>query len=223
MSEVRQMNKEIRWRAAVGAVVVAATAAVASSPGSWVDLLVDGRARNGLGWNVLIGPFLVGTFLLEALEVGRHPRHRARVNEQIARDVIRAVCSKPDCPQATEPNDSAREAAMAIFYREIDQPSREVAFYQWGWYYTSRLWLGLALLALTVALAVSFATSTDDAVIRWSAVAVLAGAALVSFAIAKLWEEKTLNQARMQVIQILPRVGTTLPGATCPERNCPAT
>lgn len=223
MSEVRQMNKEIRWRAAIGAVLFGVVAAVAISPEPIIDLLLDGEARKGLGWNALVAPFLVVTLLLEAFEIGRHTRHRALVNEEIATGVVRAVCSKSDCPQVTDPNDSVRDGAMAIFYREIDQPSREVAFYQWGWYYTSRLWLGLALLSLALAFALVWVVRTDEPIVRWVALAALAAAAVLSFAIEKLWEEKTLNHARMQVIQILPHVGTTLPGAACPEQNCPST
>ena len=112
---------------------------------------------------------------------------------------------------------------MAIFYREIDSPSREVAFYQWGWYYTARLWMALAGLASLIALGGALSAPRDEPVIRWTSVAFLVLATLVSLLMSRFWAHKTLNHAHMQVIQIQPRLGNRLDGAECPDPACPAT
>jgi hypothetical protein len=224
MSEISSMNATIRRRVATGGAALAVIAALAIAPDSAISLIVDTKPTPGLWWAALTIPFVAIALLLEALDLGRHSKHRTdRIDNLIVRRVLGAVCSKGDCPMREEPNNSVRQSAVALFYKHIDTPSREVAFFQWAWYFTARMWTSFAVGALLVAIIASRFVETDARGLRWSAITLLAAAALTAFGITKIWERKTLSHVGLQLTQIGPNLGTKLEGATCPDPHCPAT
>jgi hypothetical protein len=223
MSEIRSMNKEIRARTALGGAVLAVIAALAIAPDAAIDLVVHNDVSPKLWWGALTGVFALAALLLEGLELGRQPRFRRELDDHICRSVIDMACDDPDCALVLNLNDSARSVARAIFYARIDQPSREVAFYQWAWLYTARIWMHLAIAALVLAFVLSWFVETHAEGLRWSAMALLAVSALLSYGIRKIWEKKARGHAESQLLQIAPNVGNRLDGAECPNQNCPAT
>ena len=217
------MNKTIRRRAIGAGSGFAVIAASSISPRGIVKLAREGQLTHSLWWYGLTAGFALVALLLEAFEVGRHTRHRGRVNSEIVRGIVGIACVDKQCPQLQSANKSIRETAMAVFYREIDIPSREVSFYQWAWYYSAVVWTWLALAALALALAADLAIATRDSTFRWIALALLVAAAVISFAIQQVWAGKTLRHARSQLLQIRPRLGGALAGASCENAQCPST
>ncbi len=222
VSEIGDMNKAIRVRGAYWGVGVAILTAEAVAPQATVSLF-HGDFMHQLWWFALVGAFLLLVFILEGLDVGRHPSHRIDVNRGIVRAIVKGVCSKQDCPSADSPSESVREHAMAIFYSLIDQPSRETAFHHWGWLYFSILAFWESCFALVAALVLTLVFPTTELPIRILAIVAIAGSILVARAMTKKWKVATEKVASSQVIQIRPRLPARLTGATCPDPACPCT
>lgn len=221
--DIEGMNVQIRWRTAGGAAVLVILTELAVGPETVISLIADGELKSRLGWGGLIALFGVVALLVEGLDVGRRTPHRARVNLEIARYVVSRICPLGTCPEKAEPNASIRDAALDIFYREIDEPSRRVAFSHWAWYYTSVYWLFLSAASLLVAVGYSIATPTDRPDIRWTSVAVIVLAVAYSLALNKTWRAKTMRHAQSQLRQIRPRLPERLTDADCRHPSCPST
>jgi hypothetical protein len=220
---IQAMNAQIRWRTAGGAAVLVVLTELAIGPETVINLIAHGETESRLWWSVLIGAFGALALLVEGLDLGRQTPHRARLNLEIGRYVVSAVCPVQDCPEKVEPNDTIRHSALDVFYREIDAPSREVAFSQWAWYYTSVYWLFLSAGSLFVAFGYSVATSTDRPGIRWASVAAIAVAVAYSAALNRTWRAKTMRHAQSQLRQIRPRLPAQLTDAVCRNPDCPST
>lgn len=223
MSDIRDMNRDIRWRTTSAGAGFFALTAVAVAPEAVVDLLSEGEADTKLAWSLLVAVAAVLVVLLEGTDFGRDTRHRGRVNREIATSIIRGICPRSDCRETTDPNPAIRASAMGIFYSRIDVPSREVAFHQWGWYYTTIYWTALASFAFAFALTYVWFSPTEELLLRWGAIALLALAASGSWLLAGVWRDKTATHARMQVAQIAPTLPSSLPNVTCRHPTCPST
>jgi hypothetical protein len=103
MSEIREMNKEIRVPTRGAAILFSLVAASAIVPGAAIDLAQSEPSKQ-LWWSALSLPFVLLTLVLEGFEVGRNTKHRNDVNDEIVTTIIRAICSKADCPQVESPS-----------------------------------------------------------------------------------------------------------------------
>lgn len=223
MSNISEMNAAIRRNTTLGGSALAVAAAVAIAPEAATKLIAEGEPTKKLWWLLATGAFVLVALLLEGLDFARKTRHRAEVDDLIVTTIVTSVCGHAQCLQRTKPNQSVRRAAMGIFYAKIDSPSRDVAFHQWGWYYTSVLWLRLSLALFLGSFAISWFVSTDHPEIRWPALAVLLLTFPLSHGIGAIWRKKTKEHTEMQLTQIRPELGTRLPGAECPQSGCPST
>jgi hypothetical protein len=222
LSNINDMNSAIRRNTAVGAIALTVVGAVSIAPDAAIKLVRDGEPTKKLWWILLTGSFGLLALLIEAFDFGRHTPHRRKINALITTTVIKKICTQEECPQKLRPLPSTQRVAMGIFYSKIDSPSRDVAFYQWGWYYTSIVWSMLSLAVLVSILATAAFVSTDRPWIRWAAAAVVAFAFLCSYLISRVWRQKTRSHAEMQLAQIAGQLGGRLEGAQCPREHCPS-
>lgn len=221
--DLASMDAQIRLRIALAGAVLFVAAEFAMAPTTAIDLISNGHWEHRLSWGFLVAGFTVVAVLLEGSQLGRNTRHRSKVNLAITEYIVTAICSRTDCPEQAAPSDSIRDGAMDVFYSEIDQASRNVAFSQWAWYYTSVYWIAQSALALLVALSYSLATSTDRDAVRWGSMAFLVFAVIYSLAINKMWRQKTMKLAQAQLRQIRPHLPTKFPDAQCRNPACLAT
>ena len=221
MSDISEMNDRVRKRAAYWAVAMAALGLLAIAPDSVVRLL-HGDPTKQLWWSALVGGALAMMFLVEGFEIGRHSRHRSAINLLISQGVVRQVCTNLRCPQKDDPNESVRNTAMALFYKAIDAPSRQVAFHNWGWYYFSVLAMWMSLVALAIAL-VGLRLPTQRGDLRALGYICLGGAAFMMWRLRLHWERKNELLVNSQLSQISGSLGSKLPTASCEELACPAT
>lgn len=222
MSEIRDMNADVRKRSAYWSVATVVLAMFAAVPDA-VFKLFEGEFQKKLWWIALVGGFLVIFFVLEGLGVGRRTAHRAKIDKLIVGRIIRAICSNPSCPQVASPTPSARRSAMGLFYSKIDAASREVAFYYWGWYYFAIFAIWSAATSLVLSLVAASQFRTDALAVRWVAVTILATGLGIAWRILKNFQKKTIDHADQQLMQVKNSLGTTLPDAECPEPACPST
>ena len=222
MSNVTDMNSTIRRNVAVGGGALAIVAAVVIAPEAAAKL-AEGEPTKKLWWLLATGVLPVLALLLEGLDLVRHTKHRADIDNLIVRTIVGHVCRDRDCPQITEPSESVRRVATGIFYTKIDSPSRDVAFHQWSWYYTSLVWLAMSVGFSAASFVALWFVPTDHPEIRWSGLAALFVAIFVSFMAARTWRAKTRAHVQMQLAQIQPELGTQLAGAKCPKPACPST
>lgn len=222
MSNITDMNSAIRRNVAAGGGALAVMAAVVIAPEA-ATKLAEGEPTKKLWWLLATGVLPVLALLLEGLDLVRGTKHRAAIDNLIVRTIVGRVCSDRQCPQINEPNESVRRVAMGIFYTKIDSPSRDVAFYEWGWYYTSLVWLAMSVgVSLFSFLALWF-IPTHHPEIRWPGLTVLFVAILVSYMVGRTWRRKTRAHVQMQLAQIQSQLGTQLAGAECQHPACPST
>ena len=222
MSDITQMNKTVRRWTAYWGVGIALLAFIAIVPDAF-SLLFQGDVTKDLWWTALVGAFLVLSWLLEGLNVGRNTNHRRAIDDIIVRGVIHQVCSHQQCPQLHNPTQESRDAAIALFYTKIDAPSREVAFHDWTWHYFSILAIWMVLIALIFSTVMASQFPTERLGLRILSFLLLLGALAAALRMRSTSENKTRRLARQQLVQIGPNLGNRLHGGVCPEPNCPCT
>lgn len=220
MSDIREMNGSIREWAAGGAIVVALATATGIAPEAIINL-AHGEATRKLAWGVLIPVFGGLALLVEATQLGRSTPHRKQVNSQIVREILEASCPNVDCPEKAKADAKTNANVMAAFYAQVDQPSREVAFHQWGWYYTAVLWIWFSVIGLLGVLLTWPFISTGHTLIRVAAAVFLLVMIVIAWFVRKTWAQKTLNLAASQVTQINDQIGKSLGTPACSHASCP--
>ena len=210
MSEIRDMNRSIAINGSASTLVLTAAVLVAAQPGAVHAIVHHGLTSDSL-WAVPAAIVMAVLTILEAVGVGRNTRHRGKVDGIIARDIVRRVCTNQACPNLPNPSSSTAKATRAVFYARIDAPSREVAFYDWGWYYTSILWVWQAGIAVIVALLAAAFAHTSHHAVRWLVILGIACWLLLTFYIARRWRAKTEAHTKSQLLQISGSVGIEAP------------
>jgi hypothetical protein len=211
---ISQMNRDIRRRLSGWAAILTAVAVCAVLPET-VDQAVAGRLEPKAAWFLLTGFFGVLAWIVEGFDIGRQTRHRREIDSQIVTDVIGAACPNPACPAVSTPGPQTREVALALFYELIDIPSREVAFRNWGWYYTSVQGTWIASIALACAFAGAALRPVDHEVYRGLAFICLVVALLGTALPEHTWIRKTRSHLSMQLVQVRPKISRQKVGADC--------
>jgi hypothetical protein len=217
----QQQNREIRQRVGIWASLVTALVLCAIFPDT-VQQVTKGELNGKAAWSGLIVVFGIVAMGLEALQLGRNTRHRNSISDKIAREVTRHGCASGECPQATSPSEGTRKAALALFYTLVDQPSREVSFRNWGWYYSGVVWLWIGWLGFIVAVAGSAAREAPGDHIRGLASLALVLCLVVALEVWSKWRDKNLPHLESQLIQIRTKLAGGLTGVSCPLDNCPS-
>jgi len=216
------MNKGLALRLSIAAVIGMALVLLSISP-SYVFNLSEQLVDEGSVLRLLLAtvPIAVVWVATVLFRVGREPPHRGAVNAEIAKRLAEEMCSVEDCPQLEDPSPEFRDAAIALFYKKIDAPSREVAFEYWENYYLARGALQIMSVALGAALLVLVLfPHSDELAVRMLFAAILALAVWASWNLEKTWKVKTLNHARQQVLQISDDLPDVMKGARCENLNC---
>lgn len=205
------------------AVVMTALAVCAVLPET-VDQALAGRIEPKIAWFVLAGLFGVVAWSVEGLDLGRQTAHRKSVDEEIVKAVVEAACPDPMCPEARSAGPQTRAQAMTLFYELANEPSRDVAFRNWGWYYTSVQALWISSIALAGAFIGSALRPVDHETFRGLAFIGLVGALIGADRVQVVWSRKTREHMLSQLLQIGPKlpgrkVGMgCVSGARCPSR-----
>lgn len=220
MSDIKEMNEAIQHRSAGWAAVAAVVTAAGISPQAIVEA-THGELTGKLAWGSLVLVFTAAALLVEAADVGRHSPHRRKINKHITSFVMQEACSNKQCPEVSAPSPKTRDAAMSVFYKLVDKPSREVAFHQWAWYYTSLHWITFSLLGLLVVVASWPFVSTDFPVFRGLSVLVLFSMLAAALYIRRTWTRKTFTYSSAQVGQIASDLPGSLKATACTEEPCP--
>jgi hypothetical protein len=214
------MNKAIRQRSAGWAAVTAAVACGGIAPEA-ISHAWEGNVTGKLGWTAFVAIFAGLAWMLEGVDAGRSVPHRNKVNQSIAKLVMETACTNSDCPQRSAPSKRTRSLAMSAFYKLIDKPSREVAFHQWGWYYTSIQWMGFSLLGILFVLGTWAFVPTSILAARVVSVLVLICMLILALIIRRIWARKTLTHSGAQVQQIAADLPGSVRDVECADASCP--
>jgi hypothetical protein len=208
------MSSEIRTRMAGWAAAMTALAVCAVLPET-VKQAVGGRIEPKIAWFTLAGFFGLVAWLVEGLDIGRQTRHRKSIDDQIVKAVVEAACTNGTCPEADSPGPQTRVQALTLFYELVDERSREVAFRNWGWYYTSVQGLWISSIALACAFVGAVLKPVDHEIYRGLAFICIVVALLGADWVATVWTRKTHDHMLSQLIQIRPNLARRNVGAAC--------
>lgn len=220
MSDIKEMNKTIRKHSAGWAAVAAVVTAGGISPQAIVEA-THGEPTGKLAWSSLVIIFGAIMLLLEAADVGRHTPHRNKVDKHTTELLMNAACLNKQCPEVSNPTNQTQNAAMDEFYKLIDKPSREVAFHQWGWYYTSLNWIAFSIIGFLIVIVSWPFASTDFPILRGVSALVLLCMFLGALHIRKTWACKTFGLSTSQARQIPSDLLGSLKATSCTEDPCP--